>query len=204
MRAREQINPVREHQDDRGDAHKHSFRRSNLDDAHSRCANHQDGESVSVEDRQSAQEKKHERVPFPRAPQIEMEKSDGRASRAASDAWMSGDRQESAVRPGQSKRKPGGSERERAKRHAQPNELVIEFIRRERATRQLHRHRSLIGVHEGAKSSEHHNTEEPATAADDHRKQHRQHSTAGIGLMRASQADATKDNVPYSCDQTAT
>jgi len=48
-----------------------------LDDPHSRRANYQNDESVSVKDRQSAQEKKDERVPFPRAPEIEMKKGDG-------------------------------------------------------------------------------------------------------------------------------
>ena len=58
-------------------------------------------------------------------------------------------------------------------------------------------------MHEGAKSAQHHYTEQSTTTADNHRKQDSQHSAAGVGLMRASNADATKDNVPYSCDQTA-
>jgi hypothetical protein len=59
-------------------------------------------------------------------------------------------------------------------------------------------------MHQGAKSAEHHYTEESTAAADNHREQDSQHSSAGIGLMRPSKADAAKDEVPYSCDQTAT
>ena len=77
MRPREQVDPVREQQDDCDQAQRDFFRPSELLDAQSGGANYQNGESVGVEDRQSAQEKKDERVPFPRTPEIRMEKGDG-------------------------------------------------------------------------------------------------------------------------------
>jgi len=43
-----------------------------------------------------------------------------------------------------------------------------------------------------------------ATAAKYHRQQHGQDGAPSLYLMRASKADATKDNVPHSCDDTAT
>ena len=77
MRAREQVDPVREQQDDCDQAQSDFFRPSEMLYAQSRRANYQNGESVGVEDRQSAQDKKDERIPFPRAPEIRMEKGNG-------------------------------------------------------------------------------------------------------------------------------
>jgi len=58
-----------------------------------------------------------------------MEKGDGWASRAAGETRVSSHRQKHAMRPGQSKRKPAGRERERTKRQAQPDQLMIDFCR---------------------------------------------------------------------------
>src|SRR5437899_9815773 len=120
-RARQQINPVREQQDNGDKAHKIFLHRSELCDAQSRRANNQNRESVGVEDRQSAESGKNERVPFPRAPEIQMEKGDGCTGRSTSETWMSGDRQKDAMRPWQSEREPDGCNHERSKRDGEPN-----------------------------------------------------------------------------------
>ena len=55
MRAREQVNPVREQQNDSDETENNFLRRSELDNAQSWRASDQNGERVSVEDRQSAE-----------------------------------------------------------------------------------------------------------------------------------------------------
>src|SRR6266487_1110253 len=73
-----------------------------------------------------------------------MEKGDSCASRAASHARMSGDLQKNAVRPGQAEGKPGRRNRQRSKRHAQPDQFVVEVAWSE--TPRLNLHPCLINA----------------------------------------------------------
>src|SRR6267143_274660 len=62
----------------------------------------------------------------------------------------------------------------------------------------------MLGGAPRSERAEHHQDQKSTTAANDQWKQNGQDSATRLCFMRTSKADATKDNVPYSCDHTAT
>ena len=88
--AREQINPVRQQQQNGGEPKKFLVGGSELNHAQSWRTQRQDDKGIGVKNRQAAENSKDERVPLPCAQKVEVKKGNSCASRAAGKAGMAG------------------------------------------------------------------------------------------------------------------
>src|SRR6266568_1951905 len=95
----QQITPVccKRSYDQRTD--KSFFRRTESCDAQAWHTRGQNNEGVSIEERQSAQRDKNERIPAQRGNKIPVKKLDCRSRHAASDAWQTREVVKYAARP---------------------------------------------------------------------------------------------------------
>lgn len=196
-RPREQVNPVRQQRRNRDIPHKILFSRRKLS-AQSREPKNQNGKSIGIEDHKTAKHRKDQWVPLQRAPEIEVEKCDRAAGGAAGETRMARDCQEQAVRPGQTERKPAGSQSKSNEADTKPNELVIDRTGSERPANKTHGSTLLaVLLHQSANANTQHQAKnEYSTAANDDRQKDRHHSATDIGFMASTNSDAINDQAP--------
>src|SRR5437763_1091590 len=135
----EQINPIyREHRNDR-DPHEIFLDRRPVHDPDSRRSAEQHDDGVTIERHHSAERQQRQRIPPPRERKISMKKCDRGARRAASETRKTGDREKRTARPVQAEPKRKQPYRPRRHRDEEPDQLVIDSIRRNAPPNQTHR-----------------------------------------------------------------
>src|ERR1700674_413689 len=135
----EQINPIQRQHGNDGNPHEVLLDARPVHKPDSRGSAEQHGEGVKIKSRHPTQRQQRQWIPPPRERKISLRKSDRGARRTASETRKTSDREKRTARPVQAKPECQQRHRPRCYRDHQPDQLVIDSIRRNTAAHQTHR-----------------------------------------------------------------